>query len=50
MKAFTKKHIEFPANKPGMVMDRSAMMKRRTKNYGEFSKLVLITFKKGELK
>jgi hypothetical protein len=50
MKAFTRKHIEFKAHKPGMIMYRSEMGKRRTKNYGDYSHIVLIMFKKGELK
>lgn len=50
MKAFTKKQIEFKAHKDGFIMDRSEMAKRRTKNYGEFSKVVLVMFRSGELK
>jgi hypothetical protein len=50
MKAFTKKHIEFKANKDGFIIDRSEMAKRRTKNYGDYSHIVLIMFKQGELK
>jgi len=50
MKAFTRKEITFKARQPGFIMDRSEMAKRRTKNYGEFSKVVLIMFRKGELK
>jgi hypothetical protein len=50
MKAFTRKELTFKANKDGFIMDRSEMAKRRTKNYGEFSKVVLIMFRKGELK
>jgi hypothetical protein len=50
MKAFTRKEITFKANKDGFIMDRSEMAKRRTKNYGEFTKIVLVMFTKGELK
>ncbi len=50
MKAFTKKTHEFKARKPGFIMDRSEMAKRRTKKYGDYSHIVLIMFTKGELK
>ncbi len=49
MKAFTKKHIEFKAHKDGFIIDRSEMIKRKTRNSGESTRLVLVTFKQGEL-
>ena len=50
MKSFTRKTHEFKAHKDGMIFYSKRMGERRTKNYGEFSKVVLIMFKQGELK